>query len=118
MKKICITDVQASTIVRLVVLVAALLNLGLSLFTDFRIPELSETSQQAIAVLITAAVSIISYWYNNSWSKNATTVDKLMTTIRESGVSVDDVMESIEILQESMKGDSVHNDRNDDEGCI
>ena len=94
--------VQASTIVRLVVLVISLVNLVLSVFGTYQIPGLSESMQDGLAVCITAVISAVTYWYNNSWSENATTADKILTMLKESDITVEDVISTIDKLQENV----------------
>lgn len=92
-------NINAATVVRLIVLVIAFANLILSLFTDFRIPGLSAEEQESLAVAVTMLVSGISYWYNNSWSKNATVADKVLGVLKNTDLTIDDVMGAIENVQ-------------------
>lgn len=108
MKRKTLSEVQISTIVRLIVLIVAVVNLLLSSFTDFRLPGLDATKQQATATILAAIASVVSYWYNNSWTENATAADKILDTLKNSDVKVEDVLESIEILEASL------NSRSDD----
>ena len=93
------STVQAKTVVRLIVLVISLINLGLSLFSTYQIPGLTAEAQDSLAILFTAVASFVSYWYNNSWSESATTADKLLTMLKETDVTVDDAIDLINALQ-------------------
>lgn len=95
-------NVQPTTIVRLVVLIISLLNLVLSMFGTYQIPGLSEAEQESLAVLITIIASAVSYWYNNSWSENATTADKILTMLKNSDVTVDDLIEITDNLRDNV----------------
>lgn len=103
-------SVQSMTIVRLIVLVISLINLVLSLFGTYQIPGLSPEVQEGLAVLITVVASIVSYWYNNSWSENATTADKLLTMLKDTDVTVDEVIEIIDTLQDKVNDKKSTND--------
>lgn len=96
------TNVAAATIVRLIVLLIALANLGLSLFGTYQIPSLTEDTQNALALVITAVIALVSYWYNNSWSENATTADKVLQILKESDITIDDVLGAVNDLQEQV----------------
>lgn len=103
LKKIT-ASVEAKTVVRLIVLLIALANLVLSVFSTYQIPGLSPETQDALAILITVVASLVSYWYNNSWSKNATTADKLISVLKEADVTVDEVIDVVDHLQEVVEG--------------
>ena len=94
-------NVQPNTIVRLVVLIISLVNLVLSVFGTYQIPGLSESQQESLAVIITAIASAVSYWYNNSWSENATAADKVLGLLNDSNISVDDIIDVVENLKDS-----------------
>ena len=92
-------NVQPTTIVRLLVLIISLINLVLSIFGTYQIPGLSESEQESLAVVITAIASVVSYWYNNSWSENATTADKILTMLKNSDVTIDDLIDITDNLR-------------------
>ena len=96
-------NVQPTTIVRLIVLVISLVNLVLSMFGTYQIPGLSETEQESLAVIITAIASAVSYWYNNSWSENATTADKILIMLKNNDVSIDDLIDIADNLKDKIK---------------
>lgn len=85
------SEVKAMTVVRLLVLSVAMVNLVLSIFCDYRIPGLTQENQEQLAVLISLAASVAAYWYNNSWSAGATTSDKILQIIKNADVTADDM---------------------------
>lgn len=96
-------NVQPTTIVRLIVLVISLINLVLSMFGTYQIPGLSEAEQECLAVIITTIASAASYWYNNSWSENATTADKVLTMLKNNDISVDDLIDIADNLKDKIE---------------
>lgn len=84
-------NIKPATIVRLIVLAISIINLFASIVCDYRIPGLSQAQQEQLAVLISVVVSVISYWYNNSWSANATTADKVLQVIKNAEMTADDM---------------------------
>lgn len=96
-------NVQPTTIVRLIVLVISLINLVLSMFGTYQIPGLSETEQESLAVIITAIASAVSYWYNNSWSENATIADKVMIMLKNNDISIDDLIDIADNIKDRVE---------------
>lgn len=97
-----INNIKPATIVRLVVLLISIINLVLSVFGTYQLPGLSETAQNSLAVTITTIMAAISYWYNNSWSENATAADKVLDTLKSTGITVDDLIDMVEQLVEQV----------------
>lgn len=95
-----VKNVKPSTIVRLIVLIISLVNLVLSIFGTYQIPGLTDSQQESLAVIITVIVSAISYWYNNSWSENATAADKVLGLLKNSDVSIDDLISVVDNLRD------------------
>lgn len=94
-------NVQPNTVVRLIVLIISLVNLVLSIFGTYQIPGLTESEQESLAVIITAIASAVSYWYNNSWSENATAADKVLGLLKDSNISVEDIIDVVENLKDN-----------------
>lgn len=94
-------NVQPNTVVRLIVLIISLVNLVLSIFGTYQIPGLTESEQESLAVIITAIASAVSYWYNNSWSENATAADKVLGLLKDGNISVEDIIDVVENLKDN-----------------
>lgn len=101
-----IANVQPATIVRLIALTIALINLVLSMFGAYQLPGLTEESQEELSVIITVVISALSYWYNNSWSKNATIADKVIAILKNPDIDTDGLVAIINSMYEDSKHSS------------
>lgn len=75
--------IQVSTIVRTAVLLLALINQLLSATGHAVLPIESETLEQLITTIITIAASLVNWWENNSFTKEAIAADELYVTLRK-----------------------------------
>ena len=75
--------VSTATIVRTICLVVALANQLLCAFGKSPLPIDNEQLQQLVTSLITAAVAIINWWQNNSFTKEAIAADELYDQLRK-----------------------------------
>ena len=79
-------EVKIGTILRLVFLIAAYVNQACEVLGayDAIIPEKYRAIIAIVSLIATAAASVAAYWFNNSWTANATLLDKLLATMKYS----------------------------------
>ena len=87
--------VNNSTIIRLVVLVIAWINQIAVTFGCYEVPNISQDAIYLIATTITIAITVVSYWKNNSWTSNAKTADAILDLITNSGITSEDISEAL-----------------------
>ena len=87
--------VKIGAVVRLVVLVIAWLNQLAVTFDVYSVPYFSESATYLIATGITIAITVISYWKNNSWTVNAKAADAVLSMLKETGLTSDEVIDAI-----------------------
>jgi SPP1 family holin len=76
--------ISSGTIARTVALVIALLNQVLTALGYNPLPWSDNEIYEAVTVLATVATSIIAWWKNNSFTKNAIKADNHMKYLNES----------------------------------
>ena len=77
-------DVQIGTILRLLFLIAAYVNQVCEVFGAYDV-FLSDNAKGIVTVVslfATAVASIAAYWFNNSWTPEATVIDKVLATMK------------------------------------
>ena len=74
---------KMDTIIRLVLLVLALVNQILTSTGHPVLPIDNGMATQIITLLFTAITSIIAYWKNNSWTKEAKPADEYLKTLKD-----------------------------------
>lgn len=74
---------KMDTIIRLVILVLALINQILTSTGHPVLPIDNEMATQLITLLFTAFASIVAYWKNNSWTKEAKQADEYLKTLKD-----------------------------------
>lgn len=77
------TGVTSGTIARTICLVLALINQVLIIFGVSPIPIENEEIELLIATIITIVTAVISWWKNNSITKNAQRADVYLSGLRE-----------------------------------
>lgn len=83
-------NIQPGTIARTIVLALALLNQILAI-SGKQVIELAENDiYQVVSLLFTIGASIVTYWKNNSFTKNAIEADKYLNDLREQGANNND----------------------------
>lgn len=82
-------------VIRLIALIIAWLNQLAVTFGTYTIPTLGESTVYLIATGITIAITLYSYWKNNSWTANAKTADAVFDLLKNAGISMDDVCNAI-----------------------
>ena len=93
--------ISSGTIARSIALILALTNQALVTFGFNPIPAVDNDVIKLIALIITAIISWIVYWKNNSWSKGATTGDKLKDLIKQQvsdGGELNEIVNQVEVL--------------------
>ena len=75
-------NVSTATIVRTICLVVALANQLLCAFGKSPLPIDNEQLQQLVTSLITAAVAVVNWWQNNSFTQEAIAADELYKNLR------------------------------------
>ena len=76
------SNASAATWARTICLIVALLNSLLASFKKSPLPIDNEQLQQLVSTLITVVVAIISWWKNNSFTKEAIEADELFARLR------------------------------------
>ena len=92
-------EVKIGTILRAVFLIAAYVNQACDVFGayDLFIPEEWRTVVSVVSLIATAAASVCAYWFNNSWSKEATVVDKLLATIKHASKYCPEIVDAVNV---------------------
>lgn len=75
--------ISAGTIARTICLALALVNLALSTAGKPLLPIKNEQIESAVTVGFTAVSGIMSWWKNNSFTKEAIEADKIMRSQKE-----------------------------------
>lgn len=83
--------ITKETIIRTVLLAAALINLVLNAMGKNTLPFTNEEISEAISVVFAVATSIIAWWKNNSFTPAAISGDELMNSLKIGGEG-DDLM--------------------------
>lgn len=92
-----VAEVKIGTIMRLIFLIAAWINQlcdVLGAYDSF-IPAEYQTVVTVASLIATGAASIAAYWFNNSWSPEATVVDKLLATIKHASKYCPDIVDAV-----------------------
>lgn len=71
------------TVIRTVVLIIALINQVLTAIGKNPLPFSNEEVFEGISVLITVCVSVVTWWKNNSFTKEAVKADEYMKVLKE-----------------------------------
>lgn len=92
-------SVKIGTILRLAFLVAAYLNQACDVIGayDAFIPEKYQTLVSVVSLIATAVASVAAYWFNNSWSAEATVVDKLLATIKHASAYCPEIVDAVNV---------------------
>lgn len=90
-------EVKIGTVLRLVFLIAAYVNQACDVFGayDLFIPAEWRTVVSVVSLIATAGASVSAYWFNNSWSKEATVVDKLLATIKHASKYCPEIVDAV-----------------------
>ena len=87
--------VEIGAVVRLVALVIAWLNQLAVTFDIYSVPYVSDSVIYLIATGITIAITVVSYWKNNSWTANAKTADVVLSALKDTGLTSDALIDAI-----------------------
>ena len=74
---------KASTLARTIVLFLALINQVLVMLGYKVIPIEDETINNLITLIFTVVTALVSWWKNNSFTKNALAADEILKQLRE-----------------------------------
>lgn len=90
-------EVKIGTILRLVFLVAAYVNQVCDVVGayDAFIPDQYRSVVSIVSLVATAVASVAAYWFNNSWTAEANTADKILATIRQASVYCPEIVEAV-----------------------
>jgi SPP1 family holin len=91
-------NLDKGAIARLIVLVVTLVNVVLSYLGTYQIPAMDESTQMALALLISTVAQAVSYWKNNSWTEGASIGDKIKDLFDNSDVTGEQIVDAIEEL--------------------
>lgn len=81
--------VSASTIARTFALFFALLNQVLTMLGVNPLPWSEEEAYEGITLLLTVGASLLAWWKNNSFTKEAVTADNYLRELRGNGHEAD-----------------------------
>jgi SPP1 family holin len=95
--------VQVGSVVRLILMLISWINQVAVTFGTYSIPEIPESVTYIIATIITIAVSLYSYWKNNSWTKGAKAGDKVMQIVNSTGIDTDEALVALGTALSSLK---------------
>lgn len=76
------TNVSKETIIRTVLLVVTLVNMGLTAFGKNPLPFAEEDIYTFVSFILTAAASIWAWWKNNSFTKAAIKADEQLKAMK------------------------------------
>lgn len=90
-------EVKIGTILRLLFLLAAWVNQACDVLGayDAFIPSEYRTLVTVLSLIATGVASVAAYWFNNSWSAEATVVDKLLATIKHASKYCPEIVEAV-----------------------
>lgn len=72
------TNISAGTIARTIVLIAALVNTLLTAFGKNPLPFSDEELYAGVSSVVTVIASLLAWWKNNSFTKEAVKADKYL----------------------------------------
>lgn len=90
-------DIKIGTILRLVFLIAAYINQVCEVLGayDAFIPADYRGVIAVVSLIATAAASVAAYWFNNSWTAEATVIDKVLATLKYSAKYCPEISDQI-----------------------
>ena len=91
MKKIIekIKKIKLSTIIRTILQILAYINQGLALFSSFSFAK--DPVYQWISFGCTIAITVISYWYNNDWTKLAQMAGSVFDMLKDGKITKEEL---------------------------
>lgn len=90
-------DIKIGTIMRLLFLIAAYVNQACEVLGayDSIIPKEYQGFITVASLVATAVASIAAYWFNNSWTPEATVLDKILSTMKYSAKYCPEIKDQI-----------------------
>lgn len=76
-------NISKGTIIRTACLVLTLVNAGLAIFGKSPLPIDDAMIEQVVSFVFVAASSLVAWWKNNSFSKNAIHADRFLKSLKE-----------------------------------
>lgn len=91
-------EIKISTKMRLIFLIASYIIAGCDMLGafDMFIPTRYQSVVTTVCMIAAAAAAAAAYWFNNSWSNEATVVDKLLATIKHTAKYCPEIVQSID----------------------
>lgn len=110
-------EVKIGTILRLVFLIAAYVNQVCDVVGayDMFIPEEYRSVVSVVSLIATAVASVSAYWFNNSWTPEANTADKVLATIKNASTYCPEIMDKINQVVVEVNKDTVTSNQNTEE---
>lgn len=78
-----LSQVEPGTWVRLALLLAALINMGLKIFGAEGVSIGNEIAEKAATVIIMVVTALMAYWKNNSFTEAAIAADEVMKSMKK-----------------------------------
>ena len=90
-------EVKIGTILRMLFLVAAYVNQACDVLGayDAFIPDEYRSVVTVASLIATGVASVCAYWFNNSWSAEATVADKLLATIKHGSTYCPEIVDAV-----------------------
>ena len=90
-------DVAIGTILRLLFLIAAYVNQACDVLGayDSFLTEDTKGLVTVVSLIATAVASVAAYWFNNSWTPEATVVDKVFATMKFTSKYCPDIADAV-----------------------
>ena len=77
--------IEKGTIIRTVLLIISFINMGLEIAGKGVLPFSNEEVSAVISYIFAAGTSIITWWKNNSFTKQAIEADKVLNKLKKAG---------------------------------
>lgn len=90
-------DVAIGTILRLLFLIAAYVNQACDVLGayDSFLTEDTKGLVTVVSLIATAVASVAAYWFNNSWTPEATVIDKVFATMKFTSKYCPDIADAV-----------------------
>lgn len=90
-------EIKIGTVLRLIFLIAAYVNQVCDVIGayDAFIPSEYRSVVSIVSLVATAVASVAAYWFNNSWTAEANTADKVLATMKQASTYCPEIVQKI-----------------------
>lgn len=92
-------DIKKGTIIRTIALALALINQILTAFGHSAIPVSDAQVQEIVSLTFTIVMSAVTWWKNQSFSKEAITADRVMQALKSGAIDPKLVLELVDNIK-------------------